>query len=241
MNQLDKAIFDIAHEQISGKQVGCAAARVKQNGCSANAAASVRTRPATATSACAPAPTSRHSFPAYLNRTLSAGRVPCSFKTTPSRVPGMPACSPERPRGRCADAGAAGNSADAHHLPRLGNRGSGNYCSRSDWMAGRPVVPLRARAVPVAVQTVSGILYAVSDRGSTPIFAGHPVAAGPARPHSQGFHRRYPPRRWFAGGNERPRGAFGRFRKRAARSVHLDRRAASLSRRPGSVKVPSTS
>ena len=30
MNQLDKAIFEISHEQISGKQVDCAAARVRQ-------------------------------------------------------------------------------------------------------------------------------------------------------------------------------------------------------------------
>ncbi len=43
------------------------------------------------------------------------------------------------------------------------------------WLVSRAFV---AGSGPVAVQSVSGILYTVSDTGSTPIFAGHQIAAG---------------------------------------------------------------
>jgi hypothetical protein len=66
MNQLDKAIFDIAHEQISGKQVDTAAAHVRQSLFGETVTAPQRLR------GCADF---QALIPSYLNKTLSAGRA----------------------------------------------------------------------------------------------------------------------------------------------------------------------
>src|ERR1700683_1347831 len=172
MNQLDKAIFDIAHEQISGKQVDYAAARVKQN-LFGNAASAGTPDGPQRLRTCADF---QALIPAYLNRTLSAGRslllqdhtrecLACRHALQNARAgvaPTLirPVTPPTRTISNIWAIAAAATVA-------VGLTG---------WLVGRSFVA--GPSGPVAVQTVSGILYAVSDRGSTPIFAGREIARG---------------------------------------------------------------
>jgi ferric-dicitrate binding protein FerR (iron transport regulator) len=174
MNQLDQAVFEIAHEQISGKQVDSAAARVRQglfgasaSGADASPAANQRLRTCSDFQAL---------IPAYLNRSLSAGRalllqdhtrecVACrhALQNARSGAPPMlmrPVTPPTRTISRVWAMAAAATIT-------VGLTG---------WLVSRTLFPQATG--PVAVQTVSGILYAVSDHGSTAIFAGHKISTG---------------------------------------------------------------
>ncbi len=171
MNQLDKTIFDIAHEQISGKDVDCAAARVRQNLFGETAAPHAdgpqRLRNCSDFQAL---------IPSYLNKTLSAGRalllqdhtrecIACRHALQNARA----GVAPTLIRPVTAPTRVISHvwAIAAPAVIGLGLTG---------WLVSRAFIS--SPAGTVTVETVSGILYAVSDRGSTPIFAGREIAAG---------------------------------------------------------------
>lgn len=167
MNPLDKAIFDIAHEQISGKQVDAAAAHVRQSLFGETVAGPQRLR------GCADF---QALIPAYLNKTLSAGRalllqdhtrecIACRHALQNARsgvAPTLvrPVTPPTRTVSRMWPIAAA-----AAFVLTLGG-----------WLISRTLVS--GSTGRVSVQTVSGVLYAVSDRGSKPVFAGYEIPRG---------------------------------------------------------------
>ena len=175
MNQFDKAIFDIAHQQISGKEVDAAAARVRQNLFGETAAPALNQGAANPQRLrnCADF---QDLIPTYLNKNLSAARalllqdhtrecVACRHALQNARAGVAPTLiRPVTPPTRVISKVWA---IAAMATVAVGLTG---------WFVSRAFVS--GPNGPVAVQTVSGILYAVSDRGSTPIFAGHEVAPG---------------------------------------------------------------
>ena len=174
MNQLDKAIFDIAHEQVSGKQVDTAATHVRQNLFGATTAAPDGN------------PNSNHRLrncadfealiPAYLNKTLSAGRslllqdhtrecLSCRHALQNARSGVAPTLiRPVTPPTRTIS--------NVWAIAAMATVGIG----LTGWLVSSAF--RSAPSGPISVKTVSGILYAVSDRGSTPIFAGREIARG---------------------------------------------------------------
>jgi hypothetical protein len=175
VNQLDKAIFDIAHEQISGKQVDTAAARVRQRLFAESAAASLAVDNAGPQRLrnCADF---QALIPTYLNKTLSAGRalllqdhtrecIACRHALQNARAgvaPTLirPVTAPTR------------TISSVWAIAAMATVGLGltGWFVRSAFLHGA--------GGTVTVKNVSGILYAVSDRGSTPIFSGREIAAG---------------------------------------------------------------
>jgi hypothetical protein len=167
MNPLDKAIFDIAHEQISGKQVDTAAAHVRQSLFGETVAATQRLR------GCADF---QALIPSYLNKTLSAGRalllqdhtrecIVCRHALQNARggvAPTLirPMTAPTRTVSHMWPIAAA-----AAFVVTLGG-----------WLISRNFVS--GEGGRVSVQTLSGILYAVSDTGSKPVFAGYEIPRG---------------------------------------------------------------
>ncbi len=166
MNQLDKIVFDIAHDEIPGTQVDSAAARVRQSLFGQTAAGPQRIR------SCADFQTL---IPAYLNRTLSAGRslllqdhtrecVTCRHTLQNARNGVAPTLI--RPATPPSHAIANFWAIAAAAIMAVGLSG---------WLVSRAFVTGSGR---ISVQTVSGTLYAVSDRGSTPIFTGREIVPG---------------------------------------------------------------
>jgi hypothetical protein len=174
MNQLDKAIFDIAHEQISGKQVDTAAARVRQklfgpSAASPEASANGNQRLRTCSDFQA-------LIPAYLNRTLSAGRSLLLQDHTRECL----ACrhALQNARSGVAPMLVRPVTPPTHTISHVWAIAAAATVAvgLTGWLVAHTM--MTGAHGPIAVQTVSGILYAVSDRGSTPIFAGHAIAAG---------------------------------------------------------------
>jgi hypothetical protein len=174
MNQLDKAISDIAHEPISGKDADNAAARVRQKLFGETAGTPnggeigpQRLRSCTDFQAL---------IPTYLNRTLSAGRslllqdhtrecIACRHALQAARAGTAPTLiRPVTPPTRTIS--------HVWAIAATATVGLG----LGGWFVNRAF--FTSTSGPIAVQTVSGTLYAVSDRGSQPIFAGHEIAPG---------------------------------------------------------------
>lgn len=173
MNQFDKAIFDITHQQISEQEVETAAARVRQNlfGDSASPAVGAsghqRLRSCTDFQAL---------IPSYLNKNLSAARalllqdhtrecVACRHALQDARAGAGPTLiRPVTPPTRVIPKVWA---VAAMATVAVGLTG---------WFVSRAFFPTPNG--PIAVNAVSGILYTVSDQGSTAIFAGHRIAPG---------------------------------------------------------------
>lgn len=167
MNKLDQVIFEIAHEKTPANQAESAAARVRQRLFGETAAGPQRLRSCSDFQAL---------IPAYLNHTLSAGRAlllqdhtrecaACRNALRTARSGAGPVLiRPVTPPSRTIPSGWAIAAAAVITVGLTG------------WVAGRAFV--NGRGLQTTVQTVSGILYAVSDRGSTPIFAGREIASG---------------------------------------------------------------
>lgn len=167
MNPLDKAIFDIAHEQIPGKELDTAAAHVRQRLFGETVAGPQRLR------GCADF---QALMPAYLNQTLSAGRalllqdhtrecVACRHALQNARAGVAPTLiRPMTPPTRTVSHWWPIAAAAAVVITLSGWLISRNFGSGSTGL--------------VNVQTVSGILYAVSDGGSKPVFAGYEIPQG---------------------------------------------------------------
>lgn len=170
MNEFDKTIFDIAHEQISGKQVDTAAARVRQRLFGEPAAAT--TGPQRLRS-CADF---QALLPEYLARTLSAGRALLLQDHTRECV----ACRHALQQARAGSAPTLIRpvTPPTHTLPKIWAIAAMATIAvgLTGWFVSRTL--LSGSKGPISVKTVSGILYVVSDRGSTPIFTGYRITPG---------------------------------------------------------------
>ncbi len=166
MNKLDQVIADIRNEEPLDSQIEEAAARVRSRLFAHSAAAPDRIR------SCADY---QALIPAYLNRNLTAARslllqdhtrecVGCRHALNAARNAGGPTIiRPVTP--------------PSHTIPKfwaiaamaLLTIGAGTWYIVSNFMGG---------SGRMSVQNVNGILYAVSDRGATPIFSGREIAPG---------------------------------------------------------------
>ena len=171
MNQFDKTIFDIAHEEITGKQVDIAAARVRQklfgDRSAADTAGPQRLR------SCADF---QALIPEYLMRTLSAGRSLLLQDHTRECV----ACRHALQQAR---AGAGPTlvrpiTPPTKTIPKVWAIAAMATIAvgLTGWLVARTLLP--ASSGPIAVKSVSGILYAVSDHGNMPIFSGYRINPG---------------------------------------------------------------
>jgi hypothetical protein len=167
MNRLDQVVYDIANEQVPEGRMEEAASRVRRHLFAHTTAEPVLIRTCADYQAL---------IPSYLNKTLSAGRalllqdhtrecVGCRHALDEARAGSVrtlvrPTTPPSRtiPK-QWAIAAAAVLIAGAGALAIVQNFGG----------------IAQGRAV---IQTVYGILYAVNDRGNTPIFSGREIADG---------------------------------------------------------------
>jgi hypothetical protein len=166
MNKLDQIIHDVTNEQVPQNRIDEAARRVRQTLFSRASGAPERIR------SCADY---QALIPAYLSRTLSAGRSLLLQDHTRECV----ACR------HALDEARAGK---IRTLVRPQTPPTHNI-SKVWAIAAMAILTLGLGALLVTeimpgaggkatVQTVSGILYAVSDTGSTPIFSGREIPEG---------------------------------------------------------------
>jgi hypothetical protein len=167
MNKMDQAILAIAQDEPTEEQIGNAAARVRSAMFLQAASGPQRIR------GCADY---QALIPAYLNRTLSAGRALLFQDHTRECI-------------NCRHALAAARESNGPTLVRpitpptsvvprvwaiaavgLLAAGITAFVATQFWA--------HTASGQIAVQTVSGTLYAVSDRASTPIFSGREIKTG---------------------------------------------------------------
>ncbi len=166
MNKLDQIINDITNEQVPQNRIDEAAARVRRTLFARTSSAPERIR------SCADY---QALIPAYLSRTLSAGRALLLQDHTRECVGCRHALDQAR-AGRVRTL-VRPQTPPTHNISKVWAIAAIAILTFGlGAMLVTQMIP--GRGGNASVQTVSGILYAVSDTGSTPIFSGREIAEG---------------------------------------------------------------